>query len=94
MCGSHIFILLVRDNYNLTCLDGQAFTTILPLVVFFVGYAYYTVVRVVLQCSALMVQGDVKVANQQECRGRPPEAFARGDIQTTNELRSGFAQVV
>ncbi len=39
-------------------------------------------------------QGDVKVAPKQECRGRPPEAFARGDIQTTNELRSGFAQVV
>ncbi len=40
------------------------------------------------------IQGDVQVATKQECRGRPPEAFARGDIQTTNELRSGFAQVV
>jgi len=45
-------------------------------------------------CLVSRKQGDVKVALEQECRGRPPEAFARGDIQTTNELRSGFAQVV
>jgi len=55
VCGTHIFIPLVLDNYTLTYLDGQALTAILPLVVFFVDYAYYEVVKVVLQCSALMI---------------------------------------